>query len=235
MRLILACALVVGAAAFLALRQPAGAVGGYVDPDSFEFLGNPEPAGSTADYLSETDQTTSTIDEAIMNMNPFNSSSANVPESMADRNVAAFLSMIAAAEGTDKAGGYACLFGSTERNPRTFFSFADHPRVYTQFTAAGVTRKTSAAGRFQFIVPTWDSLAKRLGLSDFGPASQDAGAIELIRERGALNDVRGGRIPEAVAKCSKVWASLPGAGYAQPERKLSYLLSAFDYAGGQRA
>jgi lysozyme len=96
----------------------------------------------------------------------------------------------------------------------------------------GNTYKTSAAGRYQFLVKTWDELKDKLNLVDFSPASQDAAAIELIRQRGALNDVKAGRIQSAIAKCAPIWASLPGAGYNQPERKLSSLLTAFNNSGG---
>jgi lysozyme len=66
--------------------------------------------------------------------------------------------------------------------------------------------KSTAAGRYQIIKPTWLSLKSKLGLPDFSPASQDAAAIELIRQRGALADVQAGRIESAVNKCAKVWA-----------------------------
>ena len=36
----------------------------------------------------------------------------------------------------------------------------------------------------------------------------------------------------AVAKVAPIWASLPGAGYAQPERKLPALLASYTQAGG---
>jgi muramidase (phage lysozyme) len=57
-------------------------------------------------------------------------------------------------------------------------------------------------------------------------------AIELIRERGALGDVQAGNVQAAITKCAPIWASLPGANYAQPERKLSFLVAAFTNAGG---
>ena len=85
---------------------------------------------------------------------------------------------------------------------------------------------------YQFLSRTWDALARKLNLPDFDPASQDAAALELIRERGALKDVRAGRVAAAVAKCAPVWASLPGVGYSQPERKLSVLLASHTSAGG---
>lgn len=237
MRWLIASVLVVATAAYLAMRQNAGAsgqAGVSIDPSMFidwDWSQAPQ-SEEAADYYAEPDQTNNFIEDAIVSLNPANLIPANVPQDAAARNVSAFLTMIAAAEGTDKAGGYACLFGSTENNPRTFDSFADHPRIYTPFGTQGL--KSSAAGRYQFLARTWDALARKLGLTDFGPVSQDLACIELIREKGALGDVQAGRIADAVRKCSKVWASLPGAGYGQPERQLQYLLAAYDYAGGTR-
>ena len=149
-------------------------------------------------------------------------------QSVQERNVAAFLNTIAYAEGTSGPDGYRTLFGGG-----LFDSYADHPRQYFNFrNSRGEQLKTSAAGRYQFLARTWDALRAKLNLADFGPAAQDLAAIELIRERGALGDVQAGRFAAAVAKCAPVWASLPGAGYAQPERKLSALLASYTAAGG---
>lgn len=143
-------------------------------------------------------------------------------------NRKAFLDMISYSEGTTGAQGYRTMFGGTLAD-----SLDDHPRqVFTFTNKAGQTLKTSAAGRYQFLARTWDELRAKLGLKDFGPASQDAAALELIRQRGALPDVDAGRIEAAIAKVAPVWASLPGAGYNQPERKLSSLIASYSAAGG---
>jgi len=174
----------------------------------------------------EPDQTTNIFEDVIVSLTPSTYTPANVPQDMAATNARAFLDMIAFAEGTAGRGdnGYNILFGYG-----TFDSYADHPR---QFIPYGATT-TSAAGRYQFLARTWDGLVRKLGLTDFGPANQDAGALELIRERGALNDVYAGRVADAINKVRKVWASLPGAGYGQPERRLAALLDAYAQAGGQ--
>lgn len=151
-------------------------------------------------------------------------------------NLAAFLTSIAACEGAN----YDTLFGGS-----TFASFADHPRIARSFTdRSGRTLWTSAAGRYQFLaispiptggftkVDTWDRLAKKLGLTDFTPASQDKAATELIREQGALEDVYAGSITTATRKVKSQWASLPGAGYQQGERTLPFVLTAYSAAGG---
>lgn len=162
---------------------------------------------------------------------------------MADSNTAAFLMMIRKAEGTAGPNGYRTLFGG-----QLFSDFSDHPRTAKQFRdGAGRTLWTTAAGAYQFMavspIPTggytrsntWDRLRDKLGLPDFSPASQDAAAVELIREAGALGDVRAGRFDQAVSKVRRIWASMPGAGYAQPEKSLDALRVAYLNAGGTLA
>lgn len=184
--------------------------------------------GGAISWDEEQDQLPGLLDAAVITMTPSTYTQSNVDADTAQNNRAAFLSMIRYAEGTDGPRGYETMFGY-----RYFDSYADHPRQYFPFTdGAGRKLKSSAAGAYQIIVKTWDTLRARLGLPDFSPASQDAAALELIRERGALADVDAGRFADAVRKVSKVWASLPGAGYAQPERALSSLYAAYRSAGG---
>lgn len=131
---------------------------------------------------------------------------------LANPYVQAFLMTIRAGEGTAGANGYRTMFGGG-----LIDSFADHPRQVICRNTANGRICSSAAGAYQFLRATWDRVAAKLGLPDFSPASQDAGALELIREKGALEDVKAGRFDVAVNKCRKVWASMPGAGYGQPE------------------
>jgi len=81
-------------------------------------------------------------------------------------------------------------------------------------------------------VDTWDRLQRKLGLEDFSPGNQDRAALELIDEAGALADVKAGRFPEAINKVRRIWASVPGAGYAQGERTLAWLTTRYTDAGG---
>ena len=55
----------------------------------------------------------------------------------------------------------------------------------------------------------------RCYLKDFSPKSQDAVALQQIKERGALPMIDRGDIRQAIDCCSNIWASLPGAGYGQ--------------------
>lgn len=165
---------------------------------------------------------------------------SSIDPDQAERNLRAFLRMIRYAEGTAGPDGYRTLFGGG-----LFHSYADHPRVARQFTdRAGRRLWTSAAGAYQFMaasplpgggatrVDTWGELQRRLALPDFGPESQDAAATELIRQAGALADVRAGRFAAAVGKVRRIWASLPGAGYAQAEKSMDTLQAAYTRAGG---
>jgi muramidase (phage lysozyme) len=146
-------------------------------------------------------------------------------------NLDAFLDMIAHSEGTANIGdrGYNCLVGSTPQKPVLFDSYADHPRVKVQIRPGLIS---TAAGRYQILARYFDAYKARLSLPDFSPDSQDAIAIEMIREQRAFDDVGAGRFDVAVAKCANIWASLPGAGYGQHENQLTALRQAFADAGG---
>jgi muramidase (phage lysozyme) len=150
-------------------------------------------------------------------------------------NVCAFLDLIAWSEGTDngrqatKDDGYDVVVGGG-----LFDSYADHPRRLISLPSLGI--KSTAAGRYQILSRYWDHYRKQLGLSGgFTPENQDRIALQLIRECKALDDIKAGRIAEAINKCRSRWASLPGANYGQHEHKVSNLLAAYSKAGGELA
>jgi muramidase (phage lysozyme) len=199
-------------------------------------------ADAAAKTASESGDGATVLDYA----NPFGAierqvDSYQASQAMQDANVIAFLSMIAYSEGTDRAADpYRVTYGYRY----TIKSLSDHPAVTGEWrgerlpdavcSAAGYGPGcvSTAAGRYQLIRPTWLACKRALGLQDFSPDSQDAAAVYLIRQRGALDHVKAGRIGEAVAACRQEWASLPGAGYGQPERRLAGLVDAFRGAGG---
>ena len=119
-----------------------------------------------------------------------------------ERRVKAFLDTIAAAEGTASADGYRTQYTGTK-----FVSFQDHPREMRCGRRYGKKLCSDAAGRYQFLSTTWDRFAKKFGVRDFSPENQDLMAIELIREKGALEDIEAGRLEPAVRKLAYIWPS----------------------------
>jgi muramidase (phage lysozyme) len=146
------------------------------------------------------------------------------------RNLAAFLDMIAWAEGTSHVPnsdeGYKVLVGSTISRPLIFNSYADHPRILNR------KMSSTAAGRYQLLARYFEPYKHRLQLPDFGPLSQDAIAIQQIRECGAFYDIQKGNIADAIRKCSNIWASLPGNKYGQHQQKFADLQTSYIAAGG---
>jgi muramidase (phage lysozyme) len=147
-------------------------------------------------------------------------------------NLSAFLDMLGFSEGTDAVAGsdhgYNVVVGG-----QLFSGYADHPRRKVWLPRYKVY--STAAGRYQFLVATWDALRKKLSLPDFSPQSQDLACIELIKEKSALDDISSGRIADAITKCAPLWASLPGAGYGQREVSRQKLINFYTSAGGKLA
>jgi muramidase (phage lysozyme) len=155
---------------------------------------------------------------------------------MTSVNLKAFLDMIAFSElgqslldnpATDR--GYKVIVGSTPLKPILMTSYDDHPR---RLIPINDHLCSTAAGRYQLLARYFDAYSKSLGLDDFSPDSQDAIAIQQIRERHALDDIEAGHVQIAVGKVCNIWASLPGAGYGQHENRMAALENAYERAGG---
>ena len=231
-----------GTVAFAATRRsapPAGAAGqgGALDwgaLDVWNWLPSPSapPAGATLDQWTWLNQ--AETDQKGASMNP------TTPDPQ--RNVAAFLQAISQSEGTaNQADPYRVCYAYSH----TIVSLREHPAITGEWKGARLTDEqcrgagfgpgcvSTAAGKYQIIRPTWERVRNRLGLRDFGPASQDAAAVELLRERGALARIQAGDLVGAVAAARSEWASLPGAGYAgQGMRSMDYVQTAYLNAGG---
>ena len=106
--------------------------------------------------------------------------------------------------------------------------FTDYPITLANLSLNPKLKSTGADATSFF--PLVDAHRKQLGLKDF-PKSQDAVALQQIKERGALAIDRGD-IRQAIDRCSNIWASLPGAGYGQFEHKADSLIAKFKEAGG---
>lgn len=122
------------------------------------------------------------------------------------------LDLIAWAEGTDQEigntkKGYNIIFTFA-----TFSDFSKHPRI----TKCSGRLCSTAAGRYQFLDKTWDSLQRNLKnagfqpFPSFGPEYQDQAALYLIDwKRGVLDEVDRGNFQGFLQEGAKEWASLP--------------------------
>ena len=99
-------------------------------------------------------------------------------------------------------------------------------RITRKLVTLNPKLKSTGAGRYQLLSLLVGCHRKQFGLKDFSPKSQDAVALQQIKERGALPMIDRGDI--RVDRCSNIWASLPGAGYGSADS----LIAKFKEAGG---
>lgn len=182
----------------------------------------------TDNQISFYDPTSSVIDLVREQFEP----AINSEDTVTVDNRTAFLRTIQDTEGTSQyENPYGVIFGGIELDP---IDYTDHPgnlgfTNWTRFTVKGKTTYSTAAGAYQFLLGTWNRLKNKLGLPDFSPQSQDLAALELIREKGALNDIDNGDVVTATDKVRKIWASLPGANYpGQSSKTMDYVVSRFN-------
>lgn len=139
------------------------------------------------------------------------------------REGAALLETIAGPESGGKYDIRYTLAGGT-----TFNDFSRHPNI-AEPRADG--RKSTAAGKYQFIKGTWERAANALGLTDFSPASQDKAAWWLAQEdyrshtgRDLLTDLKS---PDANVQAgirralSNTWEGLKNIGDGQFAGKIA--------------
>jgi muramidase (phage lysozyme) len=141
-------------------------------------------------------------------------------------NVTAFLRVIRERESGQGADAYLMINGGGHMD-----GFAKHP-----WENVPTTKGARACGAYQFLGTTWGGLCRQYEFPDFGPESQDLGAIALIQERGALQDVIAGRFEEAVAKLLRspaIWTSLPGGPESSAKWTMDKARAVFINYGGK--
>ena len=124
----------------------------------------------------------------------------------------AFLDMLAWSEGTDNGRqktrnhGYDVIVGG-----ELFTDYSDHPRKLVTLNPKPLNRRRTLTASFPLVGCLPQAAWPERLLSE----SQDAVALQQIKERGALPMIDRGDIRQAIDRCSNIWASLPGAGYGQ--------------------
>jgi len=140
------------------------------------------------------------------------------------------LRVIRFAEGTERGGpdSYRVMFGG---------GLAPDLKRHPDKVIKGNGYSSAAAGAYQFMPGTWSAQAQALGLSDFGPQSQDLAATRLMRNRlmsigGLATLEKEGFSPRVSAALAPEWASLPTESgksyYGQPVKKLSDLQKVYN-------
>ena len=141
--------------------------------------------------------------------------------------------MLAWSEGTDNGRqktrnhGYDVIVGGELFNTTPITSQTCHAKPKTQ-----INRRRTLPASF----PLVGCLPQAVWPERLSPKSQDAVALQQIKERGALPMIDRGDIRQAIDRCSNIWASLPGAGYGQFEHKADSLTRKIQRSGrnGQR-
>ena len=140
-----------------------------------------------------------------------------------------WLNLISYAEGTwnPKSGPQYNMMFTGKR----FNDLRRHPDIVNKSPGYA----SSAAGAYQFVTPTWRGVSQREGLKDFGPRSQDLGALRLIRQRG-VDPARDPITPQTIAKLAPEWASLPTlqgrSFHGQPVKSYGTLVNFLKQQGG---
>jgi muramidase (phage lysozyme) len=153
---------------------------------------------------------------------------------MSDK-LSTFLDLISWSEGTSTSphtrnDGYDIIVGGID-SPNTFTDYSKHPFEDGGFVRVNSRLDSTASGRYQLLARYWRVYKVQLHLPDFSPASQDAVAIQQIRERHALPLIETGDIAGAISACSNIWASLPGNNYQQGGgHKMETLVSRYNAA-----
>lgn len=163
-----------------------------------------------------------------------------------DKRLKAFLDLIAWSEGTSthpltKCNGYDVIVTGVDGR-HTFTDFSTHPFALGRAPVVvrpavykdDETNRTlsserpgngklvqpallsTASGRYQFILNSWEKVAKLIHAGTFSPLNQDLAAIQVLHNLNAVQSILGGYYIEAVHMCCEEWASFPGNLFGQP-------------------
>lgn len=132
---------------------------------------------------------------------------------------------IAYAEGTRgySKDGYDVLFS---------FQLTSSCQVHPNRCIAFGSSCSTAAGRYQFLTGTWNSVKSARGLTSFEPENQERGAAYLISNTRRVTvpqdrPMTAAEFSNAMSKLSYEWASLPPGRYGQPNKTLTQMRTAY--------
>lgn len=147
--------------------------------------------------------------------------------------LAKYLNLIAFSEGTSTSSltqnkGYDVIVTGVD-GPEIFTDYSDHPFADrpAKVIRTSPLLQSTAAGRYQLLYRYWKVYKVQLGLADYGPVSQDAVALQQMKEKHAIEMVLAGNIEGAIQACSNIWASFPGNSYGQGGHSMDVLLAKY--------
>lgn len=146
---------------------------------------SPADAGNDLNAVT----TTSALDDLTGSLGLMDSNTNN---NGYDANLSAFLYMLRMGESSNR---YNVIYGG-----QTFSDYSRHPDVWVPIPSRPGYGST-AAGAYQFIFSTWNTVAAEAGVSDFTPASQDAAAVQYLTDLGAMPYIEAGDVAGA---CSQI-------------------------------
>jgi len=94
---------------------------------------------------------------------------------------------------------------------------------------------STASGRYQIILPTWEHIAASQNLGTFSPTAQDLACLELLTRAGAVASIVAAEPEAAVRACSSLWASFPGNNYGQGGNDIEHLMTIYKQMLAQHA
>lgn len=192
---------------------------GWVTPRLLGLIPTPPSAASVSKPLPQNDLMKVSQPPQVRKIEAKSEAQHPLPKARTE----AFLATIAIAEGPHTPNGYRTQFTGAR-----FANFQDHPRQIKCGRRYGRKLCSDAAGRYQFLSPTWDRLAKKMGIKDFSPRNQDRAAVKLMREKGALKDVESGRFEAAVKKLVPTWPSFRRFGNGSLEKSMPHLKQTYE-------
>lgn len=146
---------------------------------------------------------------------------SDLQEALQNPNVRAFLRVIREGESGQSDAAY-----RMENGGKVFDQYqVEHP-YKGQKAPPG-----KAFGAYQFIPSTWAGLVKQYGFQDMSPEAQDMAAVALIAGRGALDEIKAGKLEEAFFLLEDEWTSLPGG--AEPNAATARAREVFSEWGGE--
>ncbi len=158
-----------------------------------------------SDYNSSNDSDTTTSTDTPKKVDSGASTTpttSTTGEGMSD-GWARWSKVIKSGEGTLGDKGYTTMFTGAQ-----FSDFSKHPELLQ----SGGGHRSDAAGAYQFLSTTYNPAAKKLGITDFTPASQEKVGKYLAQQRGLRADTvftdKASFLKE-LDKIAPEWASMP--------------------------